>query len=906
MLLLPDALLVTRREIAKSALAPLADSLAAELAPLMGGDLYVPAEKALLSREGGRCANDGTTLEFLPFAPHEHRCPTCGTTYRGELHDRAWVYPYQLWLAERAVHASLLFLLRGSAEHGQLARDILRRYADAYLNYPNRDNVLGPTRLFFSTYLESIWLLQICVAADLMEAAGDHAIADVVRDRIAQPSRAIITPYDEGFSNRQVWNNAALIAAARLLGDQTTPERLIRSESGVEAHLAHGLLKDGTWYEGENYHLFAHRGLWYGVTMAEMAGIAIAPELVQRFQEGFATPFATALPDFTLPSRKDSQYAISLRQSRFAELCELGLSRDDDARLVSALARLYADDIPAGDTGRARSSADVERNMPPSRLSRADLSWRSLLHARAELPALTHTARRSAHLEGQGITVFRRDAGDVYVALDWGQSGGGHGHPDRLNVLFSHGETRWLDDLGTGSYVDPSLHWYRSTLAHNAPFINGHSQQRVSGALLAHDERGGVGWVLAQVNNLAPGVHAQRALIVTPDYFIDELTWAADAPARFELPIHFEGTVDDLQFQSAPLDGGDGPEDGFAFVNDVHAASLAAMEPLILRATNGTREARGWVCANHDAEIFHAVAPGQPASRRRPFYVLRCQGTGGVIRSVWAWSDRVTSVAFTDTTIEIALPDGTHRHQRTDEYWQMEIRAGAAQSGIELYGWREARDPDDDDGNGDYEHRSAETPLQLHRGAAPVTIELGEPHYRRSEETWEQAGRPTATVALAATADALVVDVRVVTPAALFVAADAVNRYDNEHPDINGHGIQLYVRTPWNAGAWVVVPNDGSHTARVRPISGWGTIEMRSAEWAPNAEGFEVRVTLPLPPSGAHRQLPIALDLLVNETANGRERRRGQLVLSGASSEFVYLRGDRHDPGRLVPVVVTG
>jgi len=48
--------------------------------------------------------------------------------------------------------------------------------------------------------------------------------------------------------------------------------------------------------------------------------------------------------------------------------------------------------------------------------------------------------------------------------------------------------------------------------------------------------------------------------------------------------------------------------------------------------------------------------------------------------------------------------------------------------------------------------------------------------------------------------------------------------------------------------------------------------------------------------------LPDALDLIVNERPVGRERRRGQLVLSGARGEFVYLRGDRHDLERLIPI----
>jgi hypothetical protein len=214
--------------------------------------------------------------------------------------------------------------------------------------------------------------------------------------------------------------------------------------------------------------------------MAERAGLELPRGLVDRFQRGFASPFATALPDFTLPSRRDSQYAISLRQWRIAEHCELGLAREESPVLLGALQRMYCDDVPRGDTGRRSSSADVERNAKPSALSRADLSWRALLCARAALPPLERIPPQSALLPAQGIAVFRRDAGRAYVALDYGHSGGGHGHPDRLNLLLVRDDTRWLDDLGTGSYVDRSLHWYRSTLAHNAPLFDGRSQRRVA------------------------------------------------------------------------------------------------------------------------------------------------------------------------------------------------------------------------------------------------------------------------------------------------------------------------------------------------------------------------------------------------------------------------------------------
>ena len=64
--------------------------------------------------------------------------------------------------------------------------------------------------------------------------------------------------------------------------------------------------------------------------------------------------------------------------------------------------------------------------------------------------------------------------------------------------------------------------------------------------------------------------------------------------------------------------------------------------------------------------------------------------------------------------------------------------------------------------------------------------------------------------------------------------------------------------------------------------------------------GYEVRIDWPLPP-GAET---LCLDLLINETTRGRERRRGQLVLSGAFGEWVYLRGDRQDAQRLIPLMI--
>ena len=355
MLLLTSAQLDDRRRIASGALAPLADSLAADLEPVLAHPLNIPTGKALLSRVGGRCESDGTDLEFDPFSPHAHRCPTCGRVHTGEWHDQWWLYPYHLWLAERAVHASVLYSLRGDARHHDLARSILTGYADQYLDYPNRDNVLGPSRLFFSTYLESLWLLHICIAADFLEQGGDRGVAEIVRKRIAKPAVELIEQYHEGTSNRQVWNAAAVVAARTFLGERADSAAIAGALADSESLFLQAVGEDGAWYEGDNYHQFAHRGLWYVVALGQRVGYEFQKTTMERFNAGFAAPFRSMLPDFTYPARKDSRYAASLRQWRFAESCELGLARVNDPLLRWSLERMYADDIPAGDSGRSRS-----------------------------------------------------------------------------------------------------------------------------------------------------------------------------------------------------------------------------------------------------------------------------------------------------------------------------------------------------------------------------------------------------------------------------------------------------------------------------------------------------------------------------------------------------------------------
>lgn len=875
-LFLSEAAWVDRRAAAARGLGPLCDSLTRDLEPWLSRPLHLPEQKALLSRAGGRCPTDGSELVFDPGSPHAHQCPACGRSFDGPWQDRWWVYPYQLWLAERAVHAAVLHRLRGNDAHRVFAVAVLDALATQYLRYPNRDNVLGPSRPFFSTYLESLWLLHLCIAVDTLGDALPIALAGLFRAGLVEPSLALISSYDEGGSNRQVWNLAAIAAATRLLGRDAGS-----AFAAIDDLLHDGLGEDGAWYEGDNYHQFAHRGLWYGVALGEAAGFRFDAQSIARLHSGFSVAFLTALPDFTYPARKDSRYAASLRQWRFAESAEIGLARRDDATLRWALAQLYDPTVPAGDTERWKSSGEAERPVPAVRLTRADLGWKALLFARETLPSEPGAAPASVTIASQGLTIHRHDAGRTYVALDWGGSGGGHGHHDCLNLLISRGTTRVLDDLGTGSYVDPSLHWYRSTLAHNAPLVGGHSQRSATGWCTGSDEHDGMRLVSAAGS--IDGASIERTILSCDAYVIDEVRWVAAKGTRVELPIHFDASCP-LPASPAELDGGDGLEDGFDFVTDAVRAEVRAGVPVPLddgrmRALVRTDGAAAW---------FTASGPGQPPAERRRFHVVRSEAGTGAITTVWCFAP--LNVTMEARRIAITHAGATDVHTSLDESWVVTRDGG---SPLDFH----RDDPPARQVPVDYSPAAAESPIALSR-AGQWARELGESEYRRTDEDWRACGAPTARVAIGVTDDQLIVDVLVRTDAPVFVPAGTENPYDNESADINGHGVQLYLADRNATGGFVLVPEATSAEVRVRRVPGWGSMPLPTATWQRVPGGFTVRVSID------RRGLPhheLWLDLIVNDAAAGRERRRGQLVLSGAAGEWAWLRGDRHDPSRLIP-----
>ena len=895
--------------------AELAGRLARLAADVVQRPLYIPSQKALLSKDGGVCPHDGSRLTFDPFSPDRHECPACGAVQEGERHHRAWIWRYHIWLTERAIHLALLDSLGAAVGGGAgRAREIVVSYARRYRDYPNIDNVLGPTRLFFSTYLESIWLIQLVITASLLEWRDEDAGLDDLR-AVVEESAALIGSFDEGWSNRQVWNSTALIAAGRWLGDETLLERGLEGPHGITALLMSAVSEDGRWHEGENYHFFALRGFLLAAELLRPAGIDVYHEdpWKQRMRNMYAAPLVSVMPDLSIPARGDSPFGVTLLQERFAELWEIGWSRTGDPRLAGVLAAMYQADLPTGEEHGLAEIAEVEQNRQPQRPSRTRLGWKALLWMREEAPSGNTDAWHagSVLVEPAGPAILRPTA-NRYVALECAGTGGGHGHPDQLHLTV-YWDHAWLMDFGTGSYVAESLHWYRSTLAHNAAGLSGAGQVGGRGWCTAFDENGEWGWCRGvSQGSLGPQTCVTRTVVAGPDYVVDTVEISAPERCVVDLPFHFLGklqvsdlSTDEMSAESRQVLGAEaGHESGYDAVDEVHVFTVP---PERVRCVAGLRELDVLLAPRPNESCLLMRAPGPPSlaladTERREFLVRRSAGSGkwvqvyaptsiGLARVTIDANDivierddgRVDTVTLADDGVRIV--DGSRRVTRLRGILQPLPPASPSSS-------REPRPPgvrcqllDQVPGLDGY----------FDAVAPDTVVSLGRTHYRRSESDYPGEDAFTARVAISAHAHRLYVGVEVRKPRVLFRAADAHDpQLDNETPDIHSDGVQFYV----DRGGWcgfVAIPEEGGERVRVRPVAGTMAVAGQlTGTWRRTADGYVMLLQFDARAAFIAGE-QVLVQVVVNEMQPGRWRRAGQLALVGGGG-WIYLRGDRESP----------
>jgi len=502
-------------------------------------------------------------------------------------------------------------------------------------------------------------------------------------------------------------------------------------------------------------------------------------------------------------------------------------------------------------------------------------------------------------LDTQGLAILRTR--ERYVSLECGPSGGGHGHPDRLHLTLHADGVHWLPDLGTGSYVAHDLFWYRSTLAHNAPRLDGSSQPPGDAHCLAFDVRGDWAWARGRYGELG------RAVLSGPAYVVDVTDLSGKESHLIELPWHFDGAGDVV----TPGRWTEG-ELADEFVHTVERFVPAGEGPIVLELHADGRQLRAHFLFT--GELLRATGLGKPGTEKEAaFYVLRARGRGARFVTVlepMAAAPTIRGVRARGEVVEVETARGIERHAIGAEGWEVQVGtervrlSGTRPAVPALQPLLELERPTPVTGTALRVDRppALDGTLDGFDIAEPLRLEL-EDQYRRSEEPYAGPEEFSVAVCVNWDDDALYLAVDVTKADLCFRPGQAPPlRLDNEPDDVHSDGVQLYVRAAEEGAVagWLIVPEGGDGGGlRVRGAGATGGPEMVRGAWRRTDVGYRITAAIAPPDwSRSHVGGRIGFDVIVNEMLPGRVRRAGQLVWSGGDG-WVWLRGDRQDGDRL-------
>jgi hypothetical protein len=263
-------------------------------------------------------------------------------------------------------------------------------------------------------------------------------------------------------------------------------------------------------------------------------------------------------------------------------------------------------------------------------------------------------------LPATGVAVLRETAGDFTAqarrsaaTLSYGPYGGGHGHPDKLNLVFYAQGRQWAPDFGSMPYETRwKREWTAHSVSHNTLVVDGVSQQPagerdsmwpvdssqspVVGVLDRFDPQGKS--VTASCRSAYPGLTLRRELRLGRHCLVDRFdAWAEPAgspPAQrqFDYVLHFAGT---LQEAGVPLGRESGPlgsRCGYQLVEKLRSAAIEKLTSITFSA--GDDRLRLWVLPEGHLELHIAQGPTNSPDERQPIVILRQRGPRAKFRTV--------------------------------------------------------------------------------------------------------------------------------------------------------------------------------------------------------------------------------------------------------------------------------
>lgn len=420
-----------------------------------------------LSTWGGfyACPTHSVTLEFDIADPKHYRCPADGELLTGEPYEGAWWRLLNDANEGACRMAALRFMLLGEAEDYQLSRRILMDYAAYYPGYEISGSIPynQPGKANAQTLCDAQWLRGLATSYDILREhlpKGDRAFIE--ENLLRCGAEFLMAHRTAQLHNHECIVSSAVGVIGLLLSDAAYLDFALETPYGLKYQLAHGMLRDGFWFEGTpSYHFYALQQFIQFERFVQGGPHSFFAQ--PRFLQALKFPMRLMQPDGMLPMLNDSGNN-NRSFAGAAYLYELAYARTGDPDFASLL-RLAYRDTPRLNADAFFDGADELPEVPPP------------------APAPYHGGRPG----DSGLTTLLGPQ-DRCLLVKHAPYGGEHDHYDRLGLHFTGFGRYAAPDIGTTQYGAP-LHYayFKTTASHNTVCVNGESQPPANCAVRAFE-----------------------------------------------------------------------------------------------------------------------------------------------------------------------------------------------------------------------------------------------------------------------------------------------------------------------------------------------------------------------------------------------------------------------------------
>lgn len=461
-------------------------------------------------------------------------------------------------------NCGVAYQVTGDKKYAQYVSDILKKYATQYKSWklhPARKNDQASGRIFWQTLNDFVWQVYTIQGYDMVyDAISSKDRANIETNLFIPILKFITVDGYETFNkihNHGTWAIAATALTGYVLNKPDYVEMALKGskkdgKTGYWAQLDQLFSPDGYYAEGPYYQRYA------------LFPFLITAKAIHNYQ-----------PQENVFAYRDSILTKAVKTSLQSTDTRGYFFPINDAikdKTFESIELVYGVNIIYADVSADNSLLDVAQ-----RQGRVTVSDAGLLVAKAIAQDKTvpfkYTSQwirdgKDGNQGGLGILRNGTNADQQIVLLKAGTQGMGHGHFDRLNLLyydnngeifFDYGAARFLniESKRGGHYLPENNTWAKQTVAHNTLVVdrtshfNGNLEkaEQFAPKLEYFSDQKGLQAVSASESNAYDNAALKRivALVSVPELakplLLDIFTATSNAFHQYDLPFWYKGQL---------------------------------------------------------------------------------------------------------------------------------------------------------------------------------------------------------------------------------------------------------------------------------------------------------------------------------------------------------------------------